>query len=286
MDLSNQTIKLKDGRTLGFAEYGDKKGKPVIYLHGWPATRLNAAIYDSLANKLHVHVIAPDRPGFGLSDFKKDRKMLDWPDDIIELANHFKIKKFAVMGVSGGGPYAAVCAYKIPKRLTNVGIVVGLGPIRGPESLRGVMWMGKIGWLNFHKHPWIAKGSAFLQSIKTRYNFFPGLNRYFWSKEDRKLLADPLLGNRLTETMRDAFRTGYKGPELDLKLYTDDWGFDLTGIRANVYLWYGDKDQCASPAMGEYYAEVIPKSKLIMYQGEGHLVSITHATEIFKTLLS
>jgi len=44
-----------------------------------------------------------DRPGFGLSDYKEDRTLLGWPNDVQELADYLKIEKFAVMGCSGGG---------------------------------------------------------------------------------------------------------------------------------------------------------------------------------------
>jgi len=231
MDRTLQTIRLKGGRILGFAEYGDPKGKPLFYFHGWPASRLNAAIYDTLSKRLHIRIIAPDRPGFGLSDFQRDRTLLDWPGDVVSLADYLKIKKFAVMGVSGGGPYAADCAYKIPHRLTKTGIVVGLGQIRGPESVKGLLWIGKIGWLNFGKHPWLRKSSTYVQYLNCRYNLFSWMNQYTWGKADRKQLSQPALSNRLTETIRDAFRGGYRGPELDLKLYTTDWRFRLEDIR-------------------------------------------------------
>lgn len=190
------------------------------------------------------------------------------------------------MGVSGGGPYAAVTAYKIPKRLTRIGIVVGLGQIHGPESLVGVLWVGKIGWLTFGKYPWIRKVSAFLQFLNARYNIFLDLNKSLWGKEDRKLLTDPVLGDRLTDTIREAFHGGYKGPELDLKLYTTDWGFRLEDIRSRVYMWYGATDRNVSLNMGKYYAAHIRGSKLKIYQGEGHLISVTYAEEILKTLTS
>jgi pimeloyl-ACP methyl ester carboxylesterase len=50
--------------------------------------------------------IAPDRPGLGLSDLKRGRKILDWPADVIELADALQIARFAVVGISGGGPYS------------------------------------------------------------------------------------------------------------------------------------------------------------------------------------
>lgn len=78
----------------------------------------------------------------------------DYADDVVQLADYLKLKKFAIVGVTGGGPYAAV-AYKIPRRLTNVGIVVGLGPTWMPELLHGMSFIARISWDNYAKYPWL-----------------------------------------------------------------------------------------------------------------------------------
>lgn len=90
----DQTIILKDGRTLGYSEYGNPQGKPVFFLHGWPSSRMHAENMAEAAKKLQVRLIAPDRPGIGLSDIKPERTLLDFPDDIVELADQLKLKIF------------------------------------------------------------------------------------------------------------------------------------------------------------------------------------------------
>ena len=112
----DQTLKLKDGRTLGYIDLGNKDGKPLFHFHGFPGSRLEATILADRAIVKNIRVICIDRPGMGLSDFKENRTLLDWPDDVVELADALEIDKFAVEGISGGGPYAAACAYKIPDR--------------------------------------------------------------------------------------------------------------------------------------------------------------------------
>lgn len=277
-------IQLKGGRKLGFFQYGDIKGTPVFYFHGWPASRLSAAIYDDVAKKFHVRIISPDRPGFGLSEYKKDRTLMDWPDDVVALADHLKIKTFAVMGVSGGAPYAAVCGYAIPHRITRLGIIVGLAPILGDSSLEGILWLSKMGWKYYGRFSIVRRIAAYIQYISVQSDILLRLKKFAWGKVDRQLLSDPKLNERANLAGKDAFRQGYKGPELDLKLYTTDWKFDLKDIRAKVYLWYGRDDQNVSLNMGKYYASQISKSTLKIYPGEGHLISVTHAEEILKTL--
>jgi len=225
-------------------------------------------------------------PRTGISDFQKDRTILDWPDDVTVLADALKIQKFAVMGVSGGGPYAAVCAYKIPQRITRVGIVVGLAPIFDWKSLDGITWISKIGWATFGKHPAIRKISAIADYMYVRY--FSGLgihHRFFGAKSDREICRTTKVGQSVTINYREAFRQGYRGPELDLALYTTDWGFDVSRIRTKTFLWYGVCDQNVSQAMGRYYHSRIRGSTLTMYPREGHLIADMHASEILKTLI-
>ena len=238
---TDHVIKIRDGRRLGYAEYGDSNGKPLFYFHGWPTSRLQAQLMEKMAEKLHARIISIDRPGYGLSTFKKDRTLLDWSDDVVELADQLKIKKFAVMGVSGGGPYAAVCAYKIPERLTKVGVVVGMAPTYIPGILDGTSLLAKIGWANYAKFPPLRRVAAFLHYINTKYGSSLGLHRFlFGAKSDQKIYADPNIRQAARRNYKEAFRTGYKGAELDLKLYTNNWGFNLKDIKAKVHLWYGE----------------------------------------------
>jgi pimeloyl-ACP methyl ester carboxylesterase len=148
---TSQTIKLKDGRTLGFAEYGASDGKPVFFFHGWIGSRLDFRPNDEVARSVGARVIAIDRPGCGLSDFQPGRTILDWPGDVAELAGGLGFERFAVVGHSFGGPYVAACAYKISDRLTAAGIVAGIGPLNRPGVTRGLAALPRLGlWLAGH----------------------------------------------------------------------------------------------------------------------------------------
>jgi pimeloyl-ACP methyl ester carboxylesterase len=283
MSSIDHTIKLKDGRRLGYAEYGDPKGKPVFFFHGWPSSRMHASYYHQAAKKLRARIISPDRPGVGLSDFKPKRTLLAWADDVLELANQLQIRKFSVIGISGGGPYAAVCAFKIPQKIKKVGIVVGLAPTNIKGNLDDIALLNKTGWANYHRYPLLANLSAFLGLLETKYLPF-SFSVSFVSKQDRRMLTRSIK-DATGKNRKQAFKQGYKGPALDLKLYTSNWGFKLNKIKSKVFLWYGDADKNVSLNMGKYYASQIPNSKLIIYPNEGHFLQITHAEEILRTLI-
>lgn len=126
---TDKTLQLHDGRTFGYAEYGLAEGKALFYFHGYPGARVEAEPFAEYAAREGIRLISVDRPGMGLSSFQPGRHFLDWPDDVVELADCLHLDRFAVVGVSGGGPYALACVYKIPERLTACGIVSGIGPL-------------------------------------------------------------------------------------------------------------------------------------------------------------
>ncbi|KAI1329332.1 alpha/beta hydrolase [Xylariaceae sp. FL0255] len=125
----SQTLKLQNGRVLGFAEYGSPTGKPLFYFHGFPSSRYEAIGIHEICKRQDLRIIAPDRPGFGLSTFVPDRQITDWPEDVRALASHLGLTRFAVLGCSGGGPYALACAHALPSEmLSGVGLLASAGP--------------------------------------------------------------------------------------------------------------------------------------------------------------
>jgi pimeloyl-ACP methyl ester carboxylesterase len=48
------------------------------------------------------------------------------------------LERFAVLGISGGSRYAAVCAWTLPQRLTSAGIVSGISPLDVPGATHGM----------------------------------------------------------------------------------------------------------------------------------------------------
>ena len=137
--LYNQTLRLPDGRTLGYAETGSRGGMPLLIIHGSPGSRLDSLYSNAFdLGDLNVHVAALDRPGMGLSDFQPRRTFMDLSKDVCALADHLGWMRFALIGVSGGGPYAAACALALPDRLTRVGLVSSVAPLDVPGVMEGM----------------------------------------------------------------------------------------------------------------------------------------------------
>src|SRR5262249_30438003 len=67
--VEDHTLTLRDGRKLGYIDIGDSNGPVILACHGMPGSRLDFANHDPVLRSLGVRLIAPDRPGYGLSDF-------------------------------------------------------------------------------------------------------------------------------------------------------------------------------------------------------------------------
>ena len=177
---------LPDGRALGFARFGALDGKPLLFFHGLGASRLTRHPDDSIATSLGVQVITVDRPGIGLSDPKPGRTLLDWPNDVVALADALGIEQFAVLGWSGGGAHALACAYKIPERLSAVGVVSSGAPLAGtaPAEYLTRQWRGVAQIVQIA--PWIVRAFAWNQSRQARSSLYQTLENIVsrFSKSD------------------------------------------------------------------------------------------------------
>jgi pimeloyl-ACP methyl ester carboxylesterase len=281
---TRQTIKLKDGRTLGYAEYGAPQGKPIFYFHGFPSSRIDWPIFDSdaIATRLNARIIAADRPGAGLSDFKSGRQILDWPDDVIELADALQVDRFAVLGISGGGPYAAACAFKIPQRLTAAAIVCGMGPSEAPGAKDGTAM------LLTGKSAFMRKMLLMLMAMGFRRNpdRFLSQMKDTVAEPDKLLLAQSEIEQAFIYSIREAFRSGTRGAYHDAVLYKRPWGYQLQDISMSIHLWHGDLDTQVPVSVGQYVANAIPNCQAKFLPEEGHL-SLAHnyIEEILDSLI-
>lgn len=116
-------------RGVALVEHGDPTGKPVFLLHGTPGCRLGHEFADVPARERGVRVVVPDRGGVGGSAPVPGRTLAGYAGELLELADALGIEEFAVVGYSGGGPFAVACAAGCGPRLTSVGLMASAAPI-------------------------------------------------------------------------------------------------------------------------------------------------------------
>jgi pimeloyl-ACP methyl ester carboxylesterase len=287
----SQTIQLRDGRTLGYAQCGALDGHPVFSFHGWPGSRLDGLMLDDAGQQAGLRIISPDRPGMGLSDYQEGRTLLDWPSDVAALAAALGLDEFAVFGTSGGGPYALSCAHELAPRLTACVILCGLGPyetgaghMRGPMRFisaisRSASWLlPPLLWLSMGRNAGDpAKVEKMIQSMLKQM------------PPERRTAFEALgLAESLAASFAQSFRQGSKGPALDSKLYANDWGFELSNIAAApVILWHGEQDVNVPVEMGRAVAAAVPGCDAVFHPEDDHYsIIIDHMDEIMMKLIS
>ena len=286
MNTENQ-ITLPDGRKLTYAEFGQADGLPVLYFHGAPSSRLEPLFLgDEAWARQGLRVIAPDRPGMGGSDFQPGRTFLDWPKDVVALADALGLARFAVLGNSGGAGYVLVCAARIPERLRAAVIVSGGWRMDAPEA-RALPFMNRLVLVLAARAPWllrlllmgmgsVAQGEREKELAQMKRRMPPA---------DYAAFAEPGRLEAFGQMMRACLRQGTRGAAWDLGLYVRPFGFALAEIALPLTLFHGARD-CNSPlALVRRLARELPQARLITYPDDAHLSTLcNHLAEYAQAL--
>ncbi len=227
---------------------------------------------DAVATRLGIAVLAPDRPGYGLSEAKPQGVIGDWPDDVVQLCAALGITRFGVIGVSGGAPYAIACALRLPERVSRLALVGGLGPITGPEALAGMAGSARLLLSGVRRHPRLAL--AVWRVLHRLLRHAPaavlrGIARGL-PAADRETLRSRVVFDALLASLREGARAGSAGSCADLIRYTRDWAIDPSRVAVPCAVWHGDVDVTVPVSMGRHLARSIPGARGHFLAGEGH----------------
>lgn len=281
-----RTIQLADGRSLAWAEYGDPDGAPLIFHHGIPSSREAAAVLAGAAGRNAVRLIAPDRPGFGYSDPLPERTILDWPDDLEQLADHLELETFSVASISAGLPYVLAAGLRMPQRLERIALISGLGRIDTAETLEGM------------SYEWRLIYSLFLKSRRLASLWMRGYGRAALRRPERvvaqqikrmheidsEVLARPdVSANRIAD-LQQAFRQGPAAAGEEARMHLEPWGFEIADVQSDVYLWQGTLDESHPIHMGRTIAAELPNCRAVFAEGAGALGFVLYGDAIFADL--
>ncbi|MGI9005275.1 MAG: alpha/beta fold hydrolase [Streptosporangiaceae bacterium] len=132
--MTSGVFTLPDGRRLRWHEFGDPDGSPVIYTAGTPVSGLYGGCYDETARVAGLRWISPDKPGYGGSDYQRNRSLASWGEDLAALAGHLGLARFALAGESGGGPFTLAAVHQLAGRVSVVALIATGAPT-GPGEL-------------------------------------------------------------------------------------------------------------------------------------------------------
>lgn len=291
MDTITHFITTRDGRQLYVLESGKRHGIPVLAHIGTPGsgTLHDAWVADAAARG--IRLITYDRPGYGESSPHPGRTVASVAADVTEIAEHLRIRRLLVWGVSGGGPHALACAALLPDLVAAAAALASPAPY-GADGLDWMRGMGEDNLLEF---------GAALQSRAALSDFIqgglPGLleatpaslvaaMRTLLSPPDVAVLSEENAAF-LIDNMHRGVQEGCAGWIDDDLAFTRPWGFDPADIRVPLLIVQGAQDLMVPPAHGEWLSRHIPQAETRMLPDDGHLtLGFDRIPEVHTWLLS
>jgi pimeloyl-ACP methyl ester carboxylesterase len=290
MKIEEKQLALNGGDYIAYGEYGDARGMPVFFCHGWPSSRTMAELTDAAARDLGVRIISPDRPGISRSSLQSNRRLLDWPAVLRQLADHLELRRFHILAISGGAPYAYASAWAMSERVRAIAVVSGAPPILELSDHSGLLklyrWMLALHQTRpklLRKLFYVAKPIA---TMRLPIRFRPMLLK-FLHPSDAAVLRDNAAFETCFESARRAWRGSVEGVVIDAQIHAEPWGFRLEDIGVAVRLWHGKQDRAFSFRVAEEVARRLPNCTARYIEGAGHYsLPIRYMREILEDLVA
>lgn len=264
-----------DGTAIAYELAGDPAGRPVLVCHGLADSRRCVRPLREAAAEHSLRLIAPDRPGIGDSESRALECVADWVPDAVTLLNALGVDRAAVLGISGGGPFAAACAAALPGRIRALALVSALGVA---EWGSGGMAIGeRLSLALAARAPWFGGWSLGRLAALARHSpgRFLDLATVELPRVDREALGRPDQREAFVQGYLDAFRQGDRGVRQDLRVLTRQWGFELGSIVVPTWVHHGDADSTVPADHARRFAEAIPRARLELHPGHGHFSLLT-----------
>jgi pimeloyl-ACP methyl ester carboxylesterase len=290
MSNRTNTLTLANGATVVLSEYGDPGGVPVFFCHGWPSSRTMAELADDAARDLGLRIISPDRPGIRDSQFQSERRLLDWPPFLSELADQLGIERFRILGISGGAPYAFASGWMTPERIEKIAVVSGAPPLDGLDDLDGLLPIHRRMLLLRQKNPrllrFLFQVARPFVAMRMPLRLRPLLLK-FLQPCDANVLRESRKFDICFDSARHAWASSSLGVITDAEIYATPWGFPLEEVRVPVALWHGTKDRTFAPRLAEDVAARLPHCEFHLINDAGHYsLPIRHINEILADLVA
>ncbi len=278
------TVRVRDGRKLGIAEFGTPDGQPIVWMHGTPGARRQ--IPDEarrLADARGLRIVGIDRPGVGLSTTHLYDCIYDFVPDLEMVVDQLGIERFAVIGLSGGGPYSLAAAHGLADRVPAVGFLGGVVPSVGPDAPPGG-WVGMAkrfrGVMPIIRHP---SGVVLTQVVRALKPLGPrALELYarFTPPGDREVLTRPDVKEMFLDDLSENGGRSMRAIMADGILFTRHWGFEPHEVEAPVWWWHGDADNIVPLAHAEWLVPRLKNATMFLRHDESHLSGLGIATEV------
>lgn len=282
-------IAVGDDRRISFAEFGSPTGRAVFWLHGTPGARrqipVEARVFAECEN---VRLIGVDRPGIGSSTPYQYENVLGFTRDLEVVADTLGIDKFAVVGLSGGGPFTLSCGAAMPDRVIGLGVLGGVAPTVGEDAIAGgAMALGSAvaPLIEVMGGPLRIAASTMIRIVRPIASPALDVYAYISPEGDRRLLLRPEFKAMFLDDLLNGSRKQLAAPFADVVVFARDWGFSLNEVTVPVHWWHGDRDHVIPFSHGQHVVSRLPNATLYHMPGESHLVGLGLGEDILRTLL-
>lgn len=271
----DRSITTASGRELLVQEGGDQAGRAVIVQLGTPSSRVLYGPHLLDAKDRGIRLIAYDRPGYGGSTPLPERAVADCAEDVRAIVDALGIDRFAVWGISGGGPHALACAGVLSERVVAAATLASPAPF----DAEGLDWFADTGAENVEDDKLILSDpeAARAKIARDRLEFFEttkldpaGSHPTLFSPVDAAALTHEL-GDYFAERNRTGLAPGIEGWWDDSVALLRPWGFSLDAIQVPVMVWHGRQDRMVPFGHGEWLVRRLPTAEPHLNDDDGHL---------------
>ena len=260
---------LPDGRTLHYYDTGAGEGADlaVVWFHGSPNVGEPPEPLFAAAAERGIRFVSYDRPGYAASTERPGRDIASAAQDVAAVADALGIRRFAVLGHSGGGAHALACAALMPDRVIAAVDVAGTAPYGG-EGLDFFAGINRNGEAELRA---AVLGREELAACLESSEFDPEM----FTPGDHAALEGSWAW--LISVVEKAIAGGMTGMIDDDLACVRPWGFDPAAIEVPVLICHGEADRVVPVSHSRWLAARIPSAQLRAYPGDGHITVLDSA---------
>jgi pimeloyl-ACP methyl ester carboxylesterase len=267
----SEPLILRDGRRLAYSLAGPPDGFPVLYMHGAIGTALAP---EPVLGRLGVRYVGVSRPGFAGSEPAPGRTILGFATDVEQLADALRLARFAVVGVSAGGPYALACARALGERVSAVAAVSSLSPLCAPHAVPEMPAHIRLALRALAARP--AAAARLGEGAVALVRRHPGLLVRAMTAGapacDRSRLAGDEARAAAAARFLAAAGGGVRGMVEDYVISTRPWGFALADVDVDVHVFHGTRDALVPVDHALALASSLPRCRAWLDPDEGHFL--------------
>ncbi|MET9915471.1 alpha/beta hydrolase [Streptomyces sp. NPDC006435] len=271
------------GRRIAYCSYGDPAAPPVIVLHGTPGSRYEGLALRQAATDAGLHLVFPDRPGYGETDPVPGRGFHRWNDDFVALLDHLGQERAALVAISGGGGYALSAAQRLPGRVTRLILACAAVPGAPRKTYARRIPLVKLLNLIAVRAPALARQMLAGKGVFKKTRSEPNLDA--WPRSDRLIMTTPAFRALSDLDTTEGQRQGVDAAITDLAGYARPLPDPLGSVSVPTLFLHGEADGNVPVEVARWAHAQIPGAELRTVPDGGHLFLLADPEPLLRELI-